>query len=152
MGFFWGGERRVTHEIGSSRCILASVFQNCHVSVRLSAWVSVWVHLMLLRPNRTHTRRIGLREVNSNYPVGVSSVYCPRIFSFLSPFLSGLARGLSALCGCLRPCACPAVLVVSLSSRLFLSLPLAGRWPLCSARLSSSLSLSLSLFSRSLSL
>ena len=71
----------------------------------------VLVHLILLRLDRIHTRHIGLRAANLIYPVGVSSVYCPR-FSFslsFSPFRSGFARGLSAPCGCLRPCAFPAV-------------------------------------------
>ena len=56
------------------------------------------VHLISLRLNRIRTRRIDLRAVNLNYPVGVSSVYgyCPCLSLPLSPFLSGLARGLSA--------------------------------------------------------
>ena len=91
----------------------------------------VLVHLISLRLERIHARRVGLRADNLNYPVGVSSVSVCRcrlfLFLFLSPFLSGLARGLSAPCGCLRSRACPAVLVVCLSSLLFLSLPLAGR-------------------------
>ena len=84
----------------------------------------VLVHLILLRLNRTHTRRLGLRAANLNYPVGVLSVcvYCRRLFSF-SLFVFGVCLSslllLSPL-SAVRPVTRPHV-SLSLSLSLFLS-------------------------------
>ena len=61
----------------------------------------VLVHLTLLRLDRIRTRHIGLRAANLNYPVGVSSVYCPRSsFSLsFSPFCPGSRAGCLPLVG-----------------------------------------------------
>ena len=128
----------------------------------------VLVHLVWLRPNHIHARRIDLRAANSNYPVGVSSVYCPR-FSFslsFSPFCPGSRAGCLPLVGvCARVlvrlfwlsvcllffpslCLLPAVdLCVRLGSRLLSLLPAVK--PLARPLVSLSLSLFLLVFSAS---